>query len=126
MKDPDFKFKPTGGPLVMAPDGSADGVKVQHYIAGGVYVKQAQIAAGRSLGGHSHKFEHLSILASGIVRVTTHASEAVHVGPTGITIKANVPHTIEAMTNALWYCVHAVPADLDLTNVDASLVHGAP
>jgi quercetin dioxygenase-like cupin family protein len=108
--------------LPMTEDGSADGVSVQHYMAGGVYAKQAILSAGRVLHGHKHTYDHLSILASGIVAVTVHGVTTRYAGPTGIFIAANEVHQITAITNALWYCVHAVPEYLQIDQVDKTLI----
>lgn len=107
---------------MMNPDGSADGVRVQHYIAGGVYTKEAHIEAGWYLEGHKHTYDHLSLLAYGQVIVTVDGMEQLYTGPTGIKIVAGKEHKIQALTKSLWYCVHAVAADLRIDTAEAALV----
>ena len=106
----------------MNADGSADGVQVQHYMAGGVYVKEALISSGWALEGHKHIYDHLSLLAFGVVQVTVEGVITNYTGPTGILIKANKKHRIEALEDSLWYCTHSVPEGLRLSDVEETLV----
>ena len=86
----------------------------RHYAVGGVYVKELLLShKGSKVVGHKHKFDHLSLLATGIVKVTVDGHSTTYIGPIGINIKANQQHEILAITdNCLWYCIHAVPEGL--------------
>jgi quercetin dioxygenase-like cupin family protein len=106
----------------MEKDGSADGVDVKHYKVGAVYAKQVHIKAGKVLVGHEHTYDHMSILASGKVEVTVDGETTLYVGPFAIGIAAYKKHIISAISNSLWYCVHAVPEDLPIEDSDEWLV----
>lgn len=60
--------------------------------------------------GHKHNFDHVSLLASGKVRVTIKGySPKEFTAPTFIVIKKEHHHTFEALVdNTLWYCVFAL------------------
>lgn len=100
----------------------------QHYIAGGVYAKELHLLSiGAKVTQHVHKYDHLSLLATGRVAVTTPEGRKEYSAPTGVLIKAGVAHEIEALTaDVLWYCVHSVPQDLrGEALIDASLIEDA-
>ena len=97
------------------------GVGIEHHFGGGVYAKATAIPAGVELTQHRHKFDHLSILARGTARVTVDGREGLLVGPACITIKAGQVHKVQALTDVVWYCVHATECT-DPTTVDAELV----
>ena len=88
-------------------------VDIRHHFGGGVYIKETRIPPGFVLVQHKHKFDHLSILASGAAVV----NGTVHTGPTVLVIKAGEAHGVRALSDCLWYCVHATtvtdPADVD-------------
>lgn len=107
----------------MNKDGSDDGVAVQHHCYGNVYAKEVRIKAGKKLVGHKHLYDHLSILASGSVLVDVDGVTFSYVGPASVHIAAGKTHTVAAVSDALWYCIHAVAFDLG-EHQDASLVHG--
>lgn len=86
----------------------------QHYIVGGVYVKELILRSkGDQVLGHSHNFDHLSLLAKGTVQVSDGTHSVTYIAPTGVNIKAGHHHEITALTDdCLWYCIHAVPEGL--------------
>lgn len=86
----------------------------KHYTVGGVYVKELVLEkAGDKVLGHRHLFDHLSLLAKGCVKVTVDGMATSYNSPTALNIKAGKHHEIMALTDdCLWYCVHAVPAEL--------------
>jgi quercetin dioxygenase-like cupin family protein len=104
----------------MEKNGSAPGVEVAHYQSGGVYAKQVKLAKGRILIGHKHKYDHLSILASGAVKVDVGGMSVIYIAPIGVHIAAGKVHEITALEKSVWYCVHSVPSDL--VAQDASLI----
>lgn len=93
-------------------------LNIRHHFGGGVYMKQTFIPAGYQLEQHKHRFEHLSLLASGRALVN---GEAYH-GPAVIVIPALTPHSIVALSNCIWFCVHATsvtdPKEVDNTLID--------
>lgn len=84
-----------------------------HHFAGGVYAKQMLIPAGTAVAQHKHHFDHLSILASGSVEVEVDGIRTAHVAPACLTIKAGAHHGIKALTDSVWFCLHAADVDDD-------------
>jgi quercetin dioxygenase-like cupin family protein len=90
----------------------------------GVYIKQTFIPAGVKLAMHTHTFTHKSVLCRGLVRVTTPAGEQIIDAPAVLSIREGVPHEVEALTPAVWLCVHATDV-LDVESIDHHLVREA-
>lgn len=99
---------------------------IRHYFVGqddekGMYAKEVRIPAGTVLVSHKHLYDHLSILASGCVTIDLGNGPRVHHGPSGITIRKGVEHTVHALTDAVWFCIH--PTDeTDATKIDEVLI----
>ena len=81
-----------------------------HHFSSGVYAKQMMIPAGYIVGSHAHKYDHLSVLASGDVTVEVDGVAKDYTGPACIEIKAGKEHKVLAKTNAVWFCIHATEA----------------
>lgn len=94
---------------------------VAHYFGDGLYAKEAVVPAGYSVGKHLHSYSHLSILAIGTAKVTSGDVVKEYSGPTCIEIKAGVPHHIEAITDIVWFCIHATD-EKDVSKVDEILI----
>ncbi|WP_371435404.1 hypothetical protein [Polaromonas sp.] len=91
--------------------------EITHHFGGGVYAKEAAIPAGSILVQHRHTFDHLSILAAGTVEVLVDGERSELTGPACLTIKANKHHGVKALTDVVWFCVHATDcADADLVD----------
>lgn len=88
---------------------------IKHHFGGGVYAKQANIPAGQIVVKHKHNFDHLSILGSGVVRVEVDGHTRELIGPACITISKDKYHKVTAVTDCVWFCVHAT----DCTDEDA-------
>jgi quercetin dioxygenase-like cupin family protein len=98
---------------------------IHHHFAGGVYAKETRIPAGGFVVSHSHPYEHMSILASGEVMIQAESPplpiEYLLRGPAVVKIKKGVHHRITALTDAVWYCIHATDeTEADL--VDAAIL----
>ena len=100
--------------MIMTPD-------ILHHFGGGVYAKETIVPAGMVLVQHKHGHDHLSILASGTVEVVVDGERKEVTGPACLTIEANKHHGIKALTDAVWYCIHATTCT-DETEVDAVLI----
>ena len=87
---------------------------VVHHFAAGAYVKQMQLPAGHYAVKHTHSYDHLSILAKGEVVVMIDDEATYYTAPACITIKAGQQHRIEAIEDAVWFCIHAT----DVTDPD--------
>jgi quercetin dioxygenase-like cupin family protein len=110
-----------GKPLDIADTMAALGVGITHHFGGGVYAKETRIPAGRMLGQHAHRFDHLSILASGRVRVTVDGESREVEGPACLVIAAGKVHEVLSLTDAVWYCIHATNCT-EADEVDAELI----
>lgn len=75
-----------------------------------VFVKQMHFAkAGDMEQGHSHCFDHLTLLASGKLRLTAHGKSSDFTAPHHIFIKAGVEHELLALEDdTTVHCIHAI------------------
>jgi quercetin dioxygenase-like cupin family protein len=80
---------------------------IAHYFSDGLYAKQMTIPKGFMACQHKHHFSHLSILAKGHVIVRTDDYNQEYIAPACIEIKAEIYHQIEALEDAVWFCIHA-------------------
>lgn len=94
---------------------------VIHNFSDGVYAKQVTIPKGYIAGQHAHNFSHLSILAKGKVIVRTDDWERTYTAPICIEIVAGINHSVEALEDCVWFCVHATN-ETDVDNIDKILV----
>ena len=78
-----------------------------HHFSDGLYAKQMIIPKGFMAGKHIHDYSHFSILAKGKVIVKTDDSAIEYNAPACIEIKAGVYHTVEALEDCSWFCIHA-------------------
>lgn len=88
---------------------------LSHFFAGGVYAKETRIPAGMVLVQHQHRHDHLSLLASGSVELEIDGERSTHTAPTCLKIEAGKHHGVKALTDSVWYCIHAT----DCTDEDA-------
>ena len=98
------------------------GVKVAHHFSEGVYAKETFIPAGVTLHQHIHPYTHMSVLAQGKVRVTKGEVTFVTQAPDCLEIAAGVSHKVEAITPAVWYCIHATE-ETDAEKIDTVLLN---
>lgn len=97
---------------------------IKHYFSSGVYAKESRIPAGHILVQHSHKHDHLSILASGSVEIVVDGKTSVIDAPACFTIEANKHHGVKTLTDAVWYCIHATDCT-DENEIDETLIQPA-
>ena len=79
---------------------------IVHHFGGAVYAKETHIPAGLILVQHKHKYDHLSILASGTVLLDVDGVQSELTAPQCLTIKAAKHHGVKAVTDVIWYCIH--------------------
>lgn len=96
-------------------------IDVSHHFGGGVYAKEATIPAGHVLVQHKHAHDHLSVLASGTVELEVDGQRRRIVGPACLTIAAGKHHGVKAITDVVWYCIHATECT-DENEVDEVLI----
>lgn len=80
---------------------------IEHHFSKGIYAKEMHLPKGHIAISHKHTYSHLSILAKGIVVVKTDEYENFYIAPTCIEIKEGILHSIEALEDTTWYCIHA-------------------
>ena len=98
----------------------ADGV-IEHHFSDGLYAKQATFPAGVAILKHTHDFSHLSILAKGKVAVLKGEDVEIVEAPACIEIKAGMTHGVKALTDCVWFCIHATD-EKDASKVDNVLI----
>jgi hypothetical protein len=79
----------------------------EEIVYGGVHINKFEIPAGMILISHCHVYDHPSILASGEVELWTPEGLQRFTGPTEVKIAAGVKHALTAITDTVWYCIHA-------------------
>jgi len=59
--------------------------------------------------GHSHQFDHLTLLASGKLKVTVNGESSEFTAPNMIYINKDLEHELVALEdNTIAYCIHAL------------------
>ena len=102
------------------------GIGIHHIFGGGVYAKETRIPAGQVLVQHKHKYDHLSILASGSIILDVEGVQVPITGPHCLTVEAGKHHGVKALTDVVWYCLHASDvADDDAVIADPADIAGA-
>jgi quercetin dioxygenase-like cupin family protein len=96
---------------------------ITHHFSDGLYAKQASFPAGMMILKHTHDFNHLSILAKGTVVVLKGEDADIVEAPACIEIKAGVVHGVKAITDCVWFCIHATD-EKDPSKVDEVLIKG--
>lgn len=94
---------------------------IKHHFGSGVYAKETHIPAGYWLVQHAHKFDHLSILASGSIELIVDDVKSIVHAPACINICANKHHGVKSLTDVVWYCVHATDCT-DEAEIDEVLI----
>lgn len=100
---------------------------VRHHFVGqdeahGVYAKELHVPAGVEIVSHVHSYQHLSILASGSAMWTVGDLPPRRLsGPCAITVAAGITHSLRALSDVVWFCIH--PTDeTDPEMVDAVIL----
>lgn len=77
-------------------------------IVSNCWVKQMKFEKqGHRHKGHSHTFDHQSLLAAGSVECVVNGTASVHKAPTIIYIRAGLSHGFTALEdNTVMYCIH--------------------
>lgn len=96
-------------------------LRIEHYFSGREYAKKMELPAGHYAETHEHLYDHISILAAGEVTVQIDGESIRYVGPTAMVIPANKKHRIDAITDSIWFCVHATD-EIDPEKVDQVLI----
>lgn len=96
---------------------------IVHHFSDGLYAKETHIAAGEMLMQHKHEYSHLSVLAKGKVVVVKDGDIKIVEAPACLEIVAGEHHGVKAITDCVWYCIHATD-EKDPSKVDEVLIKG--
>lgn len=102
---------------------SAHGVDIEHHWSEREYAKEMRVRAGTAIRQHEHPHDHLSILASGTAEVEVDGVRELMTGPRCVRIAAGKAHAVSAVTDIVWYCIHATD-DKDPSTVDQTILKG--
>jgi quercetin dioxygenase-like cupin family protein len=94
---------------------------IVHHFSSGTYAKQMRLPKGFTALSHSHTFDHLSILAKGSVVVKTDTTSIEYIAPACLTIEKNMNHSIYALEDVVWFCIHATD-ETDVSKIDEVLI----
>jgi mannose-6-phosphate isomerase-like protein (cupin superfamily) len=104
--------------------------EIKHHFAGGVYAKETFIPANKWLVQHTHKFDHLSVLAQGSIELIVDGKKSVIHAPACLNIGAGKHHGVKSITDVVWYCIHATDCtdahevdDVIIADIDPKQVH---
>jgi len=92
-----------------------------HFFSSGIYARQMLIPKGHLAQQHSHTYDHMSILASGHVIVTSDENSIEYIAPACIEIKANIKHRVLALKDSVWFCIHATSAT-DIEEIEIAAI----
>lgn len=112
---------------------SAPNAKIS--VVANTWIKQMHFTkAGDINDGHTHIFDHQTLLGKGSVKVTVNGKDSEFTAPTIIFIRAGFMHEIEALEDdTICYCIHAIrdgervedivdPKDIPVGGMETSIV----
>jgi len=94
---------------------------ISHHFSDGLYAKESRFSEGTAILKHTHNFSHLSILAKGKVAVMIDEEIEIIEAPACIEIKSGITHGVKAITDCVWFCIHATD-EKDPSKVDDILI----
>ena len=86
----------------------------------GVYMKQSKLRRGYVMPMHLHTHGHLSLLSQGHAILAVDGKTRPLVAPCVITIEEGKAHSLEAVTDIVWFCIHATD-ETDPDQIDERL-----
>jgi quercetin dioxygenase-like cupin family protein len=95
--------------------------KTVHHFSDGLYAKEMHVPKDFLIQKHSHSFSHLSILAKGKIVVIKDNDTLIVEAPACLEIEKEVIHGIRALTDCVWFCIHATD-EKDVSKVDKVLI----
>jgi len=96
-------------------------IMIVHHFSDGLYSKETHIPAGTMLMQHKHSYNHMSILAKGKVVVLVDNESKIVEAPACLEISAGKHHAVKALTDCVWFCIHATD-ETDPSKVDEVLI----
>lgn len=94
---------------------------IVHHFSDGLYSKEIHIPAETMVVQHKHSYAHMSILAKGKVVVLVDDESKIVEAPACLEIAAGKHHAVKALTDCVWFCVHATD-EKDASKVDEVLI----
>jgi quercetin dioxygenase-like cupin family protein len=85
------------------------------YYSDDTVIRTMFIPKGVLMAKHKHAYTHQSILISGRVRVHVEGYQPTEYSSAGtiIRIRAGVHHSVEALEDSEWFCIHAAKHKMD-------------
>jgi len=96
---------------------------VKHSFLGGLNKKKVRREQGKTVGTKNNNYEHFGLWGGGMAGVKMDAHPRPYPPPAVITVPANKNHTIHALTDIEWFCIHATD-ETDSEKVDRVLIKG--
>ena len=96
-------------------------LNTKHHFADGLYAKEMILPKDTFAMQHKHCYSHLSLLAKGRVLVKVDDDIEEYTAPACINIQAGKHHSIKALEDSVWYCIHATE-ETDADHVDEVLI----
>jgi hypothetical protein len=79
----------------------------EFYVDDWLFLKLYPLKAGEMVAQHVHLYDHVTVVATGTVRLTIDGVDQGEVtGPKPVTIRALAQHSMVAVTDALLFCAH--------------------
>lgn len=92
-----------------------------HWVSEEVYSKRTFVPAGLKLTQHVHPYDHASALVKGTVLLEVDGVERQIEAPAMLMIEAGKAHSVTALTDVVWHCLH-ITGDTDPETVDHSIL----
>lgn len=99
-----------------------DEIETNHHFIGGVYAKEMKYPLGWIIKSHKHKYDHMSILSQGSVVLEVDGAKEVFEAPAVINVGANKTHSVLALEEVVWFCIHKIEGEFDIDTVDETLI----
>ena len=99
-------------------------INTSHHFNSGVYAREMHLPKGWQAESHKHNIDHMSILASGKVLLTVDENQSEHTAPCVLTVQAGKVHSIYAVEEAIWFCIHATE-ETDIDTLEKILIEEA-
>ena len=78
-------------------------------IAGNIFTRMMILdTPGKKIHGHSHTFDHVTLIATGVVWMRKNGEEERHIAPKLVITPAGIEHEFECIEPSILCCVHAI------------------
>lgn len=95
---------------------------IHHHFSDNLYAKEIIFKKDALIVQHKHNYDHLSILAKGRVKLAIDDDSVVEISaPACINIKAGRNHSVVALEDCVWFCIHATE-EKNPENIDKVLI----